>query len=76
MAAILSDDIFKPIFLKENVRISIQISLKFVPNGPIDNKSALVQVMAWRQPGEKPLSEPTFGAQIPDTYMSHSTSMS
>ena len=25
----------------------IQISLKFVPKGPIDNKPALVQIMAW-----------------------------
>ena len=37
-----ADDIFKCIFLNENVRISIQFSLKFVPKGPIDNKSALV----------------------------------
>ena len=37
-----ADDIFKGIFSNENVRISIQISLKFVPNGPIDNKSATV----------------------------------
>ena len=42
MAAILTDDIFKHIFFNENVRSSIQISLKFVPNGPINNKSALV----------------------------------
>ena len=27
----------------------IQISLKFVPRGPFDNKAALVQVMAWRR---------------------------
>ena len=31
MAAILADDIFKRIFLDENNRIPIQISLKFVP---------------------------------------------
>ena len=37
MAAILADDIFKCIFMNENVRILIQISLKFVPKGPIDN---------------------------------------
>ena len=30
MAAILADDIFTRIFLNENVRILIQISLKFV----------------------------------------------
>ena len=53
-----ADDIFKRIFLNENVRISIQISLKFVPKGPIENKSALVQIMAWRRIGGKPLSEP------------------
>ena len=27
----------------------IKISMKFVPLGAIDNKLALVQVMAWRQ---------------------------
>ena len=37
-----ADDIFKRIFVNENVKISIRISLKFVPDGPIDNKSALV----------------------------------
>ena len=49
-----SDDSFKCIFLNENV----SISLKFVPNGPINNIPALVQIMAWRHPGDKPLSEP------------------
>ena len=51
-------DIFKWIFLNENVWISINISLKFVPRGPINNIPILVQVMAWRRPGDKPLSEP------------------
>ena len=31
---------------------SIKISLKFVPNGPINNIPALVQIMAWRQTGD------------------------
>ena len=53
-----AEDIFKWIFLKENVPISIKISLKFVPKGPINNIPALVQIMAWRRPGDKPLSEP------------------
>ena len=35
----------------------IKISLKFVPNGSIDNIPALVQIMAWRQTGNEPLSE-------------------
>ena len=52
------DDIFKCIFLNETVWISITISLKFVPTGPIKNIPALVQIMAWRRPGDKPLSEP------------------
>ena len=50
--------IFKWIFLNETVWISINISLKFVPWGPINNITTLVQVMAWRRPGDKPLSEP------------------
>ena len=53
-----ADDIFKPIFLNENIRVSIEISLKFVPKVPINNIPALVQIMAWRRPGDKPLSEP------------------
>ena len=57
MAAIVADDIFKCILLNENVIISIQISLKFVPEGSIDNKPALVLVMAWRRTGDKPLSD-------------------
>ena len=52
------DDIFKWIFLSENVWISIKISLKFVPKFPINNISALVQIMAWRQSGDTPSSEP------------------
>ena len=36
------DDTFERIFLKENVIILIKISLKFVPNSPIDNITALV----------------------------------
>ena len=52
-----ADDSFKRIFLNENVIISIIISLKFVPKGPINNIPALVQIMAWRRPGDKPLSE-------------------
>ena len=51
-------DTFKRIFLNENVGISIKISLQFVPKGPINNNPALVQIMAWRQSGDKPLSEP------------------
>ena len=33
------------------------ISAKFIPNGPLNNILALVQIMAWRRPGNKALSE-------------------
>ena len=53
-----ADVTFKCIFLNENVRIAIKISLKIVPMGPINNIPALVRIMAWRRPGDKQLSEP------------------
>ena len=49
---------FKKIFLNENVWISMRISLKFVPRGPINKIPALFQIMVWCWPGDKPLSEP------------------
>ena len=49
--------------------ILIQISPKFVPKGPIDNKASLVQVMAWHRTGAKPLPEPMM-MQFTDIYMS------
>ena len=52
------DDIFTYIFVNENVWFSIKISPMFVPKGPINYIPALFQVMAWRLPGGKPLSEP------------------
>ena len=70
MAAILADDIFDCIFLNENDRFPIQISLKYVPRSPIDNKPALIQVMAWRRTGDKPLPEPMM-TQFIDAYMRH-----
>ena len=41
----------------ENVWISIKLSLKFVPGGPISNIPTLVQITAWRRRGHKALSE-------------------
>ena len=52
------DDIFKRIFLNENCYILMKISLKFIPQGPINNIPELYQIMAWRWSGDKPLSEP------------------
>ena len=53
-----ADDTFKCIFLNENARISLKKSFKFVPKLLINNIPALVQIMAWRRSGDKPLSEP------------------
>ena len=51
-------DVFKYISLNENVWILLKISLKCVPKGPINNIPSLFQVMVWRRPGDKQLSEP------------------
>ena len=48
---------FKCIFLNENVWTSIKILVKFIPKCRIDNIPALVQIMAWRRQGDKPLFE-------------------
>ena len=53
-----ADDSLKCIFLNENVSISIKISLKCDSKGTNNNIPALVQMIAWRRPGNKPLSEP------------------
>ena len=52
-----ADGIFKCFFLNENIWILINIWLKFVLKGWTNNISALVQIMAWHSPGNKPLSE-------------------
>ena len=54
----LADDPFKRIFLNKTLTILIEMSLNFVPKGPINNIPALVQIMTWRRGGTKPLSEP------------------
>ena len=48
MAAIhWADDTLKCIFLDENITILIQFPLQFIPEGPIDTTSVLVQIKAW-----------------------------
>ena len=44
-----ADDTFGCISLNEKFCIMIKMSLKLVLKGPIDNKPAVVQVMAWRR---------------------------
>ena len=52
-----ADDTYSHMFVNENVWVSINSSQKFVPKDPIfNNISALVQIMALRRPGDKPLS--------------------
>ena len=62
------DDISKCIFMNEEFRILVQMSLNLVPVGPINNKSALILVMAWPQRGTNPLGEPIL-TQFIDAYM-------
>ena len=65
-----ADEISKCIFMNETFRILIRISLNFIPRGPIDSKWTLVQVIAWRRIGDKPLPEPKL-IQFTDAYMRH-----
>ena len=65
-----ADDIFKCIFLNEKFCIVIQTSAKLIPKVLIDSKWELVQVMAWRWIGDKPLSEPVL-TWFTDAYMWH-----
>ena len=68
-------DVSKCNFLNESAWIPIKISLKFVPEGPINNIPALVQIMAWRRTGNKSLFEAMM-TQFNDAYIHHSASMS
>ena len=58
------DDIFKYIFLNENISISIIISLRFVPKSHINNTPTRRQAIIWTNYGN-----------FTDTYMRHSASM-
>ena len=69
MAAIFADNIFKFIFLYQNCFILIQISLKYVLIGPINDKASLAQIMAPYQTDDRPLSEPMM-VLFTDTYTS------
>ena len=49
---------FEMHFVNDNAWILLKISLQFAPYDRINNTPALVQIMAWRRTGDKPLSEP------------------
>ena len=53
-----AENSFKYIFFNENFWISFVIIQKFIPNSQVDNRAALVQVLACCQTGNKPLPEP------------------
>ena len=69
MAAI-SQTIFSDafLFMKFFFSILIKISLKFVCMEPVDNKPALVPIMALRRISDKSLREPML-TQFTDAYM-------
>ena len=64
------DGIFNNIYLNKDDRIPIQMSLIYVFTIQIDNNPVLVQVMAWRRTGDKPLPGPVM-TQFIDAYMRH-----
>ena len=65
-----ADDILICIFYG-NGYISIKISQKYVPDGPINNIPALVQITAWCRLGDEPLSE-TMMVRLPTSFASMS----
>ena len=69
------DDFFKCIFMTENIWISLMISLMFVSKARINNVPALVQIMVWRRPCDKQLSEPITESIMMYICMRHSVSM-
>ena len=66
-----TDNIFKCIFLNENVWISIKISPNVVLTGSNNNIPALVQIMAWQRPGDEPLSEEMMVGLLTHICVSH-----
>ena len=69
------DELFKRIFLHENIRSSNKISLKYIPSGLNNNIPALIQIMAWHRPDDKPSFEPML-TQFTDECMRHLVEMS
>ena len=61
--------ILQKTFVKENAWISLKISLKFVSKvPPVNDIPALVQIMAWQWPGNKPLPEPMMVSLLTVTH--------
>ena len=64
------DDIFECIFVNANVWTSLKITLGFGPKVRINKIPALVQIMAWRRIGDKPVFESML-IRFADAYMRH-----
>ena len=69
MAAIFQTTFSNAFPWMKNVWISIKSSLKFVPRGLINNIQASIQIMVWRRPGHKPLSEPVMVRLLTHIYV-------
>ena len=68
MAAILQTEFSNAFFFNQNVWFFfINIWSNYIPVGPIGNRSALVQMMAGRRTGNKPLSAPMM-VKVADAY--------
>ena len=66
----VAHNIFKCIFVNENIWIWLEVSLKFVLKVQINNIPALVQIMAWCWPGAKPSSETMMVSLMLHIYVS------
>ena len=58
MAPIIQTTFWNAFSAMKMYEFLIKISLKFVPRCPINNIPSLGEIMAWRRPGDKPLSDP------------------
>ena len=47
----------------------MQLSLEFVPKGPIDNDTVFIWIVAWHRTGNKPLSEQVIMVKFTDADM-------
>ena len=67
--------IFKWTLWNSNLRVLREISLTFVPMGPVDNTASMVHEMAWRRIDIKPKSKSIMN-KLTDTCMPHWDSIS
>ena len=70
MATISQMTFTKAFSQKKRLAFWFEFHYSLFPKGPNDKESGLVQVMAWRRAGDKPLPEPRL-TQLTDAYMQH-----